>query len=56
MQVSVEVSGEPEHPALSESNDMRRIDFPCDPHDPIKVLETWEHAISCRICARAGAG
>jgi hypothetical protein len=56
IQVSVDISDEPDQPALGESNDMRRVDFTCHPDDPVKVLENWEHPISCTICAKAGVG
>lgn len=56
IQMSVEISDEPDRRALSESNDMRRADFTCHPHDPIKVLESWKHPVSCMICAESEAG
>lgn len=54
IQMSVETNNQPDTPALREKNDMRRIDFTCHPDDSIKVLEHWEHPISCTICAKAG--
>lgn len=40
----------PEPPELSEPDDMRRIDFPCHPSEPLKVLEDWTGPLHCLIC------
>lgn len=40
----------PEQPA--EPNDMTRMDIPCHPDAPIKVLEGWELPIHCLVCGQ----
>lgn len=35
---------------LTEQNDMRRVDFPCHPEEPLKVLDDWSHPVYCLIC------
>jgi hypothetical protein len=37
---------------LDEANDMHRIDFPCHPTEPIKVVDDWREGVHCLICAR----
>jgi DNA-directed RNA polymerase subunit RPC12/RpoP len=37
-------------PTLTESDDMRRVDFPCHPAEPIKVLEDWAGDVLCLVC------
>jgi endogenous inhibitor of DNA gyrase (YacG/DUF329 family) len=34
---------------LTESNDMRRVDFECHP-EPVKVLDDWDRPVHCPIC------
>jgi hypothetical protein len=40
----------PEPPELSEPDDMRRVDFPCHPSEPLKVLDDWAGPVHCLIC------
>lgn len=40
----------PAPPELSEPDDMRRIDLPCHPSEPLKVLEDWTGPLHCLIC------
>jgi hypothetical protein len=53
--VSVEIQRtEPELPLpLSESGDMRRVDFPCHPGEPVKVLDDWSGPVHCMLCGTA---
>lgn len=47
----------PEADPLVEVDDMRRVDFPCHPNEPVKVLETWTGEVHCLICgSRVAAG
>jgi hypothetical protein len=50
----------PEPLALTEPDDMRRVDFACHPAEPVKVLDDWGHDVHCIVCGkealRAGAG
>jgi len=36
---------------LVEANDMRRVDFPCHPAEPLKVLDDWPRLVHCMICS-----
>ena len=38
---------------LSETNDMKRVDFSCHPADPVKVLDEWDRDVHCLICGTA---
>lgn len=40
----------PEPEALSEPDDMVRVDVPCHPEEPIKVEEGWEREVACLVC------
>ena len=46
---------------LTETDDMRRVDFGCHPDEPVKVLDDWCGAVHCLIrgegaAARTGSG
>jgi hypothetical protein len=42
---------EPQEPQrLIERDDMRRVDFPCHPAEPVKVLDDWTGPVHCLIC------
>lgn len=41
-------------PQLTESDDMRRIDFGCHT-EPVKVLEDWNGAVHCPLCGEPAA-
>lgn len=41
-------------PQLSESDDMRRIDFGCH-SEPVKVLEDWDGVVHCPLCGGPAA-
>jgi hypothetical protein len=47
-EVSVEEPGPP--PELDEADDMRRVDFPCHPSEPVKVLDGWDREVHCLVC------
>ncbi len=36
--------------SLTESGDMRRVDFGCHPDEPVKVLDDWDRGVHCLIC------
>jgi hypothetical protein len=38
---------------LTEDDDMRRVDFPCHPSEPVKVLDDWSRPVHCLICGQA---
>jgi len=40
-------------PTLTESDDMRRVDFACHPDEPIKILEDWHGDVYCLVCGTA---
>ena len=35
---------------LVESEDMRRVDMPCHPEEPLKVDEEWDAEVACLVC------
>ncbi len=35
---------------LTESDDMKRVDFECHPAEPLKVLDDWSNSVHCLIC------
>jgi hypothetical protein len=41
---------DPEPPELTDDDDMRRVDFPCHPTEPLKVLDDWTGQVNCLIC------
>jgi hypothetical protein len=50
LEVRVDTPSKPE--ALpDEPNDMQRVDFPCHPTEPVKVLDDWSGRVHCLICA-----
>lgn len=50
VQIGVTLPQLPEATPLTEPNDMVRVDFPCHPEKPIKIVETWKQEIACVIC------
>lgn len=40
-------------PELSESDDMRRVDFGCHPETPVKVADDYGGTAHCMICGTA---
>jgi endogenous inhibitor of DNA gyrase (YacG/DUF329 family) len=48
------VSGTP-LPELTETDDMRRVDFDCHPGEPLKVLDDWTDTVHCLICGTPAA-
>ena len=50
--ISATLTGDtPERPQqLTETDDMRRVDFPCHPNEPVKVLDSWDKSLRCLIC------
>jgi hypothetical protein len=53
--ISAEVSyNEPDElGALSEVDDMTRVDFECHPTEPVKVFDDWEKPVRCLICGES---
>ena len=47
------VTRDPPPAPLTEINDMRRVDFPCHPSEPIKVREDWTQPVHCIVCGTA---
>lgn len=41
-----------DEPQLTETDDMRRVDFDCHPTEPVKVLESWEQTVHCIVCGQ----
>jgi hypothetical protein len=41
--------------ALTEADDMRRVDFECHPSEPVKVLDDWTRPLRCLICGEPAA-
>jgi DNA-directed RNA polymerase subunit RPC12/RpoP len=39
-------------PPLTESDDMRRVDFACHAAEPVKVLEDWSETVHCLVCGQ----
>ena len=35
---------------LAEPDDMVRVDVPCHPEEPIKVIEEWDQEVACLVC------
>lgn len=48
--IEVSVSEVDEPPALTERDDMRRVDFTCHQGEPVKVLEEWDRPVHCLLC------
>lgn len=38
---------------LQEPNDMRRVEPPCHPSEPLKVYEDWKEPVACLICGKS---
>jgi uncharacterized Zn finger protein (UPF0148 family) len=38
---------------LTETDDMRRVDFPCHTSEPVKVLDDWTKPVHCLICGES---
>lgn len=53
LEVEVSVPEPDEPPTLDEHDDMRRVDFPCHPEEPVKVLDDWDRVVHCLICGNA---
>lgn len=55
--ISASVSRDRPQPVdpLTESDDMRRVDFPCHPGASVKVLDDWARDVHCPICGTAVA-
>lgn len=50
LEIDVSVSEPDQPPALSEQDDMHRVDFRCHPEEPVKVLDNWDRPVHCPIC------
>jgi hypothetical protein len=49
----VDVDLPPPLDPLTETDDMRRVDFTCHPREPVKVLDDWDRSVRCLVCGRA---
>lgn len=52
LDVTVSHDGPEEMDPLVEEDDMRRVDFPCHPAEPIKVLDDWDGPVHCLMCGQ----
>lgn len=50
LKVSASYDAPDEMDALTETDDMRRIDFVCHPSEPVKVLDDWDGQVHCLLC------
>jgi hypothetical protein len=50
IKIDVTTTGPAKPPPLTESDDMRRVDFECHPTEPLKVLEDWNQPVHCLVC------
>jgi len=48
--VEVNPPSYPQPTALTEPDDMDRVDFPCHPQEPLKVDPTWNEEVGCLVC------
>ncbi len=55
IRAEVSMEGPDAPPELEEPDDMRRVDFPCHPAEPAKVLDDWDREVHCLICGKAVA-
>ena len=53
IQVSVERDEPQPVDELTETDDMRRVDFGCHSAAPVKVLDDWAREVHCPICGAA---
>lgn len=53
LEVEVTVPEPDQPPTLDEQDDMRRVDFPCHPQEPVKVLDDWVRVVHCLLCGTA---
>ncbi len=53
LDISVEYDTPEEPDPLTETDDMRRVDFACHPNESVKVLEDWDRPVHCPICGTA---
>lgn len=49
MSVNVERGPEAQRPELTESDDMRLVEFSCH-EEPVKVMDNWTDPIHCLLC------
>lgn len=54
--IPIDVSATPpeDPPALSEPDDMRRVEFDCHTAMPIKIAEEWSKPVHCPLCGEFG--
>jgi hypothetical protein len=48
--VSVDYDEPDELDPLTETDDMKRVDFECHPLEPVKILDAWNDSVACLIC------
>lgn len=54
IKASVEITEPDPVPDMNgEPNDMKRVDFPCHPNEPVKVADDWAKEVYCLICGTA---
>ena len=51
---SVQHRPSPKPAALTESDDMTRVNFSCHPTEPVKVLDDWAKPVRCLVCGADG--
>jgi hypothetical protein len=56
IEMRMDVPDLPEPRTLSESDDMRRVDFECHPSEPVKVPDDWTAVVHCLICGAPAVG
>jgi hypothetical protein len=52
VEIKVERDELEEPQELTETDDMRRVDFGCHPDEPVKVLDEWTGPVRCLICGQ----
>ena len=50
VKIDVSVPDFPIPEPLVEPSDMIRVDFPCHPEEPLKVIEDWTAEVGCLVC------
>lgn len=54
IRAEVSIEGPEPPPELDETDDdMRRVEFPCHPSEPVKVLDGWDREVHCLVCGAA---
>ncbi len=48
--INVDISTPEPPPPLTESDDMRKVEFGCHTKEPVKVMEEWDGPVHCLLC------